>query len=73
MIDTNQEANIISFKVLLTKEGNIITEYSHLPLKEARKIFMEGEVDIIERIITEGRRKLEPLHEFIQDKVNDVV
>jgi len=71
-MNNNKEANIISFKVLLTQEGNIVTEFSHLPVEDARKIFMEGDVDIIERIIKEGRRKLEPLHDFIQEEVKSV-
>lgn len=71
-MNNNKEANIISFKVLLTQEGNIVTEFSHLPVEDARKIFMEGDVAIIERIIKEGRRKLEPLHEFIQEEVKSV-
>jgi len=68
----NKEANIISFKVLLTQEGNIVTEFSHLPVDKARKIFMEGDIAIIEKIINEGKRKLEPLHDFIQEEVKSV-
>ena len=65
-----KEANIVSFKVLLTPEGDIVSEFSYLPVGKAKQIFMEGDIDVIQKIIEEGRRKLEPLHEFIQEEIN---
>jgi len=33
---------------------------------------MEGDIDVIQKIIEEGRRKLEPLHEFIQEEIKAI-
>lgn len=71
-MSNNQEANLISFKVVLTREGTIMTEFSHLPLGHAEKIFHKEDYDIIARIISEGKNKLEPMHDYIEKEIQSI-
>jgi len=66
----NKEANLISFKVLLTRENKIVTELSMLPEKEIDFIFPIYEREIIKSIVRNGKVKLEPLHRFLETEVN---
>ena len=68
-MDNNQEGNLVSLKIFLTKEGTIMSELSYLPLGCVREIFQKEDVDIIEKVITEGRKKLEPLHEYLEKEI----
>ena len=66
----NKEGNILSFKILIDSKGNLVTELSGLLEKDARKIFNKDELPIIQKIIKEGRRKLTPLHEFLEKELD---
>jgi|TARA_R100000482_G_C5126105_1_gene148803 hypothetical protein len=67
-----QEGNLISFKVVITQEGNIVSELSHLPLGQAQKIFQKDDYDIIAKIIGDLKEKLDPLHNFIEQGVQSI-
>ena len=71
-MDNNTEGNLISFKVVITTDGSLVSELSYLPIGKAEKIFKQEDFDIIKKIISEGRKKLEPLHNFIQEEVQSV-
>jgi predicted GTPase len=69
----NKEGNILSFKILIDSKGNLVTELSGLLEKDARKIFNKEDLPIIERVIREGRVKLEPLHKFLEEELGNIV
>ena len=69
---SQKEANLISFKVLLTRDNKIVTELSMLPEEEARKIFPENEKEIICSLIRNGKNKLEPLHKYLEKEINSL-
>ena len=66
----NKEANLISFKVLLTRENKIVTELSMLPEDKVDTVFPNHEREIIKSIIRNGKVKLEPLHKYLEKEVN---
>jgi|TARA_Y100000114_G_scaffold77178_1_gene70885 hypothetical protein len=66
----NKEANLISFKVLLTRENKIVTELSMLPEDKVDTVFPNHEREIIKSIVRNGRVKLEPLHKYLEKEVN---
>ena len=70
---SQKEANLISFKVLLTKENKIVTELSMLPENEVDNVFPICEKEIIKNIIRNAKTKLEPLHKFLEREVNALV
>ena len=70
---SQKEANLISFKVLLTKENKIVTELSMLPENEVDNVFSICEKEIIKNIIRNAKTKLDPLHKFLEREVNALV
>ena len=44
---SQKEANLISFKVLLTRDNKVVTELSMLPEEEVRKVFPPNEREVI--------------------------
>jgi|TARA_R100001015_G_C4548727_1_gene111068 hypothetical protein len=66
----NKEANLISFKVLLTRENKIVTELSMLPEDKVDTVFPNHEREIIKSIIRNGKVKLDPLHKYLEKEVN---
>tara|TARA_B100001250_G_scaffold404550_1_gene420699 strand:+ start:11476 stop:11700 length:225 start_codon:yes stop_codon:yes gene_type:complete len=65
-----KDANLVSFKILLTKENEIVTELSSLPEKEVDNIFYESERDIVRFILRKGKEKLIGLHSLLQKDLN---
>jgi len=66
----NSEANLVSFKVLLTRKNEIVTEFSILPENMVDEIFPKDERDIIKSILRNGKVKLGDLHDFFQRELN---
>ena len=62
----NKEANLVSFKVLLTRDNKIVTEFSMLPEKEVDNIFDLDERDLIKAILRSGKYKMSGLHEYFR-------
>jgi len=71
-MNNKQEGNLVSFRLFINTDGNIISEYKYLPEKDIDKVFSSKESFIIEKIIKEGRLKLEPLHDFIEKEVQSI-
>ena len=69
MSKKRKEANLISFKLLLTYDGNIVTEISGLPLYKVDTVFSKADRRIIKTLIQRAQARLEPLHSYLQDEV----
>ena len=54
MVNKN-EANLVSFKVLLTRNNDIVTEFSMLPEDMVDEIFPLDERDVIKTILRNGK------------------
>jgi len=64
------EANLVSFKVLLTRNNDIVTEFSMLPEDMVDEIFPPDERDVIKTILRNGKLKMGDLHNFFQRELN---
>jgi len=64
------EANLVSFKVLLTRNNDIVTEFSMLPEDMVNEIFPPDERDVIKTILRNGKIKMGDLHNFFQRELN---
>lgn len=69
MAKQNREGNLISFKVLLTAEGNLVTEISGIPLDKIDKVFSKEDRKIIKTLVEQAKIKLEPLHLHLQREI----
>jgi len=66
----NKEANLISFKVLITADGKLITELSEFPLEKINKTFTIEDRQVIKTLIQRAKVKLEPLHVELQKELD---
>ena len=58
-----KEANLISFKVVLTANNDIVTELSMLPMEDVDKVFKtRDENEIVKTILQAGQKKFATLH-----------
>ncbi len=64
------EANLVSFKVLLTRNNDIVTEFSMLPEDMVDEIFPPDERDVIKTILRNGKLKMGDLHNYFQRELN---
>ena len=64
------EANLASFKVLLTRNNDIVTEFSMLPEDMVDEIFPPDERDVIKTILRNGKLKMGDLHNYFQRELN---
>ena len=71
MVSKN-EANLVSFKILLTRDNKIITEFSMLPEDKVDKIFSIDERDLIKVILKKGKEKLKPMHTYLQRELKSL-
>ena len=65
-MSNNSEANLVSFKVLLTRDNKIVTEFSMLPEKEVDNIFDLDERDVIKAVLRAGKYKMSDLHAYFK-------
>ena len=64
------EANLVSFKILLTRDNKIVTEFSMLPENMVDEVFPTDDRPLMRTIIRNGKAKLENLHDYFQRELN---
>ena len=65
-----EEGNLVSFRVFMARDGKIISEFKHLPLDKINAVFSNTEdVIVIEKIVKEGCKKLESLHDYLEREI----
>jgi hypothetical protein len=64
------EGNLISFKLLINKRGDLLTEISMLPKNEISKVFKADDASLIFKAISEAEIKLKRLHEYLEEEVS---
>ena len=63
------EANLISFKVLLNRDNQLITELSMLPEKHIDRLFHVDEAWVVRSVINKSKEKLFNLHDYLQGEL----
>ena len=63
------EENLISFKVLLNRNNQLITEMSMLPEKHIDKLFHVDEAWIVRNVIKKSKDKLYSMHDYLQSEL----
>tara|TARA_R110002020_G_scaffold135973_4_gene303495 strand:+ start:1664 stop:1891 length:228 start_codon:yes stop_codon:yes gene_type:complete len=72
MDNNKEEGNLVSFRVFIARDGNIISEFKHLPIEDIEKVFPEDEIPLIKKVVKEGCFKLEGLHDFLEKEVKSL-
>lgn len=65
-----KEANLISFKVVVTESGAILTELGGLPEDRLHELFKGKELMYVRTIIRESKSRLEKIHSHIENELN---
>ena len=71
MAKKKKEANLISFKVLLTANNDIVTELSMLPMEEVDNVFKTSiKNETVKTILQAGQKKFASLHSYFKSELN---
>ena len=65
-----KEANILSYRILFDTKGQLITEISGLPLKDAGRAFSGSDLKIIQTVIREGKQKMNNIHNHLEAELD---
>jgi len=68
-MEKKTEANLISFKVLLNRDNQLITEMSMLPEKHIDRLFHVDEAWIVRNVIKKSKDKLYSMHDYLQSEL----
>ena len=66
------EANLVSFKILLTRDNKIVTEFSTLPENMVDEVFPLDDRALMKTIIRNGKAKMGDLHEYFQKELSSL-
>ena len=72
-MNNKHEGNLVSFRLFINTNGDILTEYKYFPEEEVSKVFPTNETHLIKKLIKEGRLKLETLHDSIEREVQNLI
>jgi hypothetical protein len=64
------EGNVISFKVFVDSKGNLMTEYSKLPIDKVSQVFDSSDTLFVQKILRELEPRLETLHSKLENELN---
>ena len=64
------DGNILSFRILVDKKGNLITELSGLPEQEAHKVFEGDDLILIRKILNEWHLRLDSIHNKLEAELD---
>jgi len=64
------EGNVISFKVFVDSKGNLMTEYSKLPIDKVSEVFDASDTPLVQKILRELEPRLETLHSKLENELN---
>lgn len=63
------EANIISFKVFINSRGQVMSEYSKLPVEKLSTVFDSDDIPLVKKILSEVDTKVGSLHEHLEKEL----
>jgi hypothetical protein len=63
------EANLVSFKILLTRDNKIVTEFSMLPEDMVDEVFPLDDRALMKTILRNGKEKMSKLHDYFQKEL----
>ena len=63
------EGNIISFKVFVNSNGQVMSEYSKLPVEKLGTIFEDDDIPLVKKILNEVDTKVGSLHSHLEKEL----
>ena len=72
----HKEATIFSYTLLINKEGKLETEITSLPIEDeevmTKSFKIREERNFFINLVSEARRKLKPIHEWLEKYCNSI-
>ena len=72
----HKEATLFSYTLLINKEGKLVTQITSLPIEDEEvmsKCFkIREERNFFINLVSEARRKLKPIHEWLEKYCNSI-
>ena len=65
-----EEAQILGYRVLYNRAGNLVTERTSVDIKELKKYFSVEEYATLQTVLREATRKLDEVHNYIEANLN---
>ncbi len=63
------EGNIVSFKVFINSRGQVMSEYSKLPVEKLATVFDEHDIPLMKKILNEVDTKVGSLHSHLEKEL----
>lgn len=65
-----EEAQLIGYKLLYNRSGNLVTERLSTDIKELQKYFSTEEFAVLTTVVREATKKLDEVHNYIEANLN---
>jgi len=65
-----EEAQLLGYRVLYNRAGNLVTERTSVDIKELKKYFSVEEYATLQTVLREATRKLDEVHNYIEANLN---
>ena len=65
-----EEAQLLGYKLLYNRAGNLVTERTFTDIKELKKYFTVEEYSTLQTVIREATKKLDKVHNYIESNLN---
>jgi len=65
-----EEAQLIGYKLLYNRSGNLVTERLSTDIRELQKYFSTEEFAVLTTVVREATKKLDEVHNYIEANLN---
>tara|TARA_R110001592_G_scaffold212754_1_gene465250 strand:+ start:285 stop:518 length:234 start_codon:yes stop_codon:yes gene_type:complete len=65
-----EEAQLLGYRLLYNRAGNLVTERTSTDIKELKKYFTLEEYSTLQTVIREATKKLDKVHNYIEANLN---
>jgi|TARA_R110000803_G_scaffold56943_3_gene114610 hypothetical protein len=65
-----EEAQLIGYKLLYNRSGNLVTERLSTDIRELQKYFSTEEFAVLTTVVREATKKLDEVHNYIESNLN---
>ena len=65
-----EESQLLGYRVLYNRAGNLVTERTSVDIKELKKYFSVEEYATLQTVLREATRKLDEVHNYIEANLN---
>ena len=65
-----EEAQLLGYKLIYNRAGNLVTERTSTDIRELKKYFSVEEYALLNTVVREATTKLDQIHNYIEANLN---